>query len=264
MGDTVVVKPAILLLITALAGYAQTGAEPAQYEVASIKPNTSDDVRLAFRIEPDGTVAATGITLKRLMMTAFNVQGFRIVGGPGWVASRRWDLQAKHDGAIAPDQIRQMLRTLLEDRFQLRSHSEVRKMPVYELVVDGNGSKVPAAKDSDAKETVRVAGGSIRLTNATPATFASQLSYALGGPVINKTSLSGQFDFAIDWTPQPGEDGGPTTSGLPPGTEVQSAATADGPSIFTAIREQLGLRLKSGRGPVEVVVIDEVQMPSVN
>ena len=257
------VKPA-LLLITALAGYGQTVPGPAQYEVASIKPNTSDDVRLAFRIEPDGTLSAMGITLKRLMMTAFNVQGFRIVGGPGWVASSRWDVQAKRDGGTSPDQIRQMLRALLEERFQLRSHSETRKMPVYELVVDGKGPKVPAAKDSAAKKTVQVATGSIRLTNATPATFASQLSYALGAPVINKTSLSGQFDFAIDWTPQPGEDGGPTTSGLPPATEERSALITDGPSIFTAIREQLGLHLKSGRGPVEVVVIDDVQMPSVN
>src|SRR5579863_10370449 len=115
--------------MTALAGFGQQGAEAPQYEVASIKPNTSDDVRVAFRIEPDGTVAATGITLKRLMMTAFNVQGFRIVGGPGWVASRRWDVQAKHNGAT--DQIRQMLRGLLEDRFQLRAHSEIRNMPVY-------------------------------------------------------------------------------------------------------------------------------------
>jgi uncharacterized protein (TIGR03435 family) len=262
--DTVVVKLAILLLVSALAGYGQTVAEPAQYEVASIKPNTSDDVRVAFRIESDGAVAATGITLKRLMMTAFNVQGFRIVGGPGWVASRRWDLQAKHDSPIAPNQIRTMLRALLEERFQLRSHSEIRTMPVYELVVDRKGSKVPRPKGREAKETVQVAAGSIRLTNATSATFASQLSYALGAPVINKTSLSGQFDFAIDWTPTPGEDGGPTTSGLPPGTREQSAATADGPSIFTSVREQLGLRLKSGRGPVEVVVIDDVEMPGVN
>ena len=142
------VQPAILLLMTTLGAYGQAAAELPRYEVASIKPNTSDDLRVAFRIEPDGTLAATGITLKRLMMTAFNVQGFRIVGGPGWVAARRWDVQAKRDGATSPDQIRQMLRTLLEERFQLRSHSETRKMPVYELVVDGKGSKVPAAKDS--------------------------------------------------------------------------------------------------------------------
>src|ERR1700704_1835659 len=128
-------KPAIALLITTFAGYGQPSVETPKYEVSSIKPNTDNDFRFAFRIEPSGPLAATGITLKRLMMTAYNVQGFRIVGAPDWVASRRWDLQAKPDGVASPDQVRQMLRILLEERFQLHSHSERRKMPVYELAV---------------------------------------------------------------------------------------------------------------------------------
>jgi len=86
----------------------------------------------------------------------------------------------------------------------------------------------------------------------------------LGRPVIDKTSLSGEFDFALKWTPEPGEDGGPTTAGLPPGTRDQPASTPEGTSIFTAIAEQLGLRLKSGRGPVQMIVIDDVQMPTAN
>ena len=257
-------RPAILLLITTLVSNGQPATEPPKYEVASIRPNTGNDVRFAFRIEPDGTLAASGITLKRLMMTAYNVQGFRIVGEPGWVASRRWDVQAKPNRPASPDQIRPMLRNLLEDRFQLHSHSEKRNIPVYELVVDRRGSKVPAAKDTENMPIVQAATGSIELTNATSATFASQLSYALAQPVIDKTGLSGNFDFAIRWTPEPGEDGGPTTAGLPPGIREQPATTQDGPSIFTAIREQLGLRLKSSRGAVEVVVIDDVQLPTAN
>jgi bla regulator protein blaR1 len=257
-------RPAILLLVTTLAGYGQRGTEPPKYEVASIKPNMDNDFRYTFRIEPDGTLAATGITLKRLMMTAYNVQGFRIVGGPGWVDSRRWDVQARPNRAASSDQIRPMLRALLEDRFQLHSHSETRNMPVYELVVDRKGAKIPTAKDTETRPTVRVTTGSIELTKATSATFASQLSYALSQPVIDKTSLSGTFDFAIEWTPEPREDGGPTTAGLPPGTPEPPASTLDGPSIFTAIREQLGLRLQSGRGPVEAVVIDDLQMPTSN
>lgn len=257
-------RPAVLLLMTALVSYGQRGAEPPQYEVASIKPNADDDFRFAFRFERDGTLYATGITLKRLMMTAYNLQGFRFIGGPGWVDAKRWDVQARPGRAASDGQIRHMLRTLLEDRFQLHTHSETRKVPVYELVVDRNGSKVPTVKDAKAKPIVRVATGSIELTNNTSATFASQLSYALAQPVIDKTGLSGNFDFAIRWTPEPGEDGGPTTAGLPPGTPATPSSTQDGPSIFTAIREQLGLRLKSARGPVEVVVIDGVQMPTAN
>jgi hypothetical protein len=224
-------RPAVLLLMTALVGYGQRGTEPPQYEVASIKPSTDDDFRFAFRIERDGTLYATGITLKRLMMTAYNVQGFRFIGGPGWVDAKRWDVQARPGRAAADGQIRPMLRTLLEDRFQLHAHSETRKMPVYELVVDRNGSKVPTVKDDKAKPIVRVATGAIELTNNTSATFASQ---------------------------------GSTTAGLPPGTPATPSSTQDGPSIFAAIREQLGLRLKSARGPVEVFVIDGVQMPTAN
>jgi uncharacterized protein (TIGR03435 family) len=257
-------KPATVLLMTTLVGYGQSGVEPPKYEVASIKPNTDNDFRFAFRIEPSGRLAATGITLKRLMMTAYNVQDFRIVGGPDWVVSRRWDVQAKPDRVVSPDQIRPMLRALLENRFQLRSHSEKRQLPVYELSVDRKGSKVQRVKDSETKADVRVGAGLIQLTKATAATFASQLSYALGRPVIDKTSLSGEFDFALEWTPEPGEDGGPATAGLPPGASDQPASTSDGPSIFTAIPEQLGLRLRSGRGPVEVIVIDDVRMPTAN
>jgi uncharacterized protein (TIGR03435 family) len=257
-------KTAVLLLIATAAGYGQPAREPPKYEVASIKPNVDGDFRFAFRIEPDGTLAATGITLKRLMMTAYNLQGFRLVGGPDWVASRRWDVQAKPNRPAAPEQVRQMLRTLLEDRFQLHSHSERRQMRVYELAVDRKGSKLLRVKNGEAETVVRVATGSMQLTRTTTATFASQLSYALGQPVVDKTGLSGEFDFALEWTPEPGEDGGPGTAGLPPGSQGQPGSTADGPSIFTAIREQLGLRLRSARGLVEVVVIDGVRMAAGN
>ena len=251
-------KPAIVLFLTTVAGFGQ----PPQYDVASIKPNLDSDARMAFRIEPDGRLSATGITLKRLMMTAYNVQGFRILGGPDWVVSKRWDVQAKPDRKAAPDQIRPMLRALLESRFQLHSHSEKRQQPVYELVVDPKGSKVRTS--AETKPDVRVGAGSMKLTKATSATFASQLSYALARPVLDKTGLSGDFDFAIEWTPEPGEDGGPTTAGLSPGAMDRPASTPDGPSIFTALTEQLGLRLKPARAPVEVIVIDSAQMPTAN
>ncbi len=245
-------KPAILLLISALAGYAET-ARPPRYEVSSVRPN-NDVGAFRFRIEPDGTLAAEGITLKRLMMTAWNVQDFRIVGGPDWVSSRRWDVQAKPERAAASgDDIHQMLRTMLEDRFQLRARPESRNLQLYEMVVDGKGSKVPRPKDPEAKPTVEGAAGFIQFTRATSATFASQISYSVQRPVIDRTGLSGEFDFTLRWAPQP-ED-------RPP---AKPAAAPDGPDIFTAIREQLGLRLMPGRGPVEVVVIDSDALPTAN
>lgn len=245
----------------------QPGApQPPKYEVTSIRPNAGGGFSFTFHMEPNGTLIATGITLKRLMMTGYRHQGYRIVGGPAWVDSQRWDVQAKSgfSRAVSGDQSSQMLRTMLAVRFQIHTHSETRNLPVYELGVDRKGSKLRSVDGSKTKEDIQTGNGSIRFTKATVATFASQLGYALGRPVINKTGLTGEFSFALDWTPAPGEDGGPTTSGLPPETPEQPPPTTDGPSIFTAITEQLGLRLQSGRGPIEVLVIDQAEKPDAN
>jgi uncharacterized protein (TIGR03435 family) len=251
-----------LILINSV-GFGQSMAPP-KYEVSSIKPTAGSDDRHAFRIESDGTLYATGITLRRLMMTGYDLQGFRFIGGPGWLAAKRWDVQAKPSRPASDKETRPMLRALLEDRFQLKDHSETRNMPVYELTVASRGSKLQRVQDGNFTQDIRIGNGAIRFTKATVATFASQLTYALARPVIDKTGITGEFNIALEWTPVPGEDGGPTTSGLPPGTPEQAASILDGPSIFTAIEEQLGLRLKPGRGPVEVVVIDSVRMPAAN
>lgn len=258
-------KFAIFLLVTSAVSSGQApGTAPPRYEVASIKATTDGDPRTTFRIEPGGAVIAGGLTLRRLLMTAYNVQGFRIIGGPDWLSSRCWELQAKPDRAASPVEVRPMLRALLEERFRLHTHAETRKLPVYTLAADRKGSKVPTTKDATARPTIQTSPGSIRMTNAASATFAGQLSYALGRPVIDHSNLTGFLDFSLLWAPEPGEDGGPDTAGLPPGSAEQVASTLDGPSIFTAIRDQLGLRLKAERGPVQVVIIDAVQLPIGN
>jgi len=257
--------PVLLTLFFAamrLLGQAQPDPKAPAFDVASIKPTSDDDLRFVFHIEPDGTVSASGITLKRLLMTASNVQGFRIVGGPDWVAAKRWNVQAKHTGMASLDAIRSMLRGLCEERFQLHTRGETQSLPVYELVVDRKGLVIPRPREPNATTTVRAVPGSLRLTNATSATFASQLSYSVARPVIDKTNLRGTFDFALEWTPIPGEDGGPTTAGLPPAEGEATPTTLGGASIFTAIREQLGLRLNPARGPVDVLVIDHVERPT--
>jgi uncharacterized protein (TIGR03435 family) len=254
-------KSAILCVTLLAAVGGQRNAIPPRYEVASIKLNDDSNARLAFRIDGNGNLAATAITLKRLLMTAYNVQGFRIVGGPHWIDSSRWDIRATHDGAASAEESRLMLRALLADRFQLRTHDDSRREPVYELVADRKATRVPATRDANAKPLVRVGPGLVELTNATAATFASQLSYAVARPVIDRTQLSGLFDFRLEWTPEPGEDGGPTTAGLPATVDVPRPAP-NGPSIFTALREQLGLRLNGTHGPVDVVVVDHVELPA--
>jgi uncharacterized protein (TIGR03435 family) len=245
-----------------LLGQTQSNQNLAAFEVAAVKPTDLNDSAFTFRIEPDGTTAASGITLKRLLMTAYNVQGFRVVGGPSWIDSERWDIHAKHDGKVSIDQIRQMLVGLIADRFHLRAHRDTRTLRVYELVVERGGAKVAITKDSDVKPIVQVMPGYLQLTNATSGTFASQLSYAVGRPVSDKTHLVGTFDFILRWMPVAGEDGGPTTAGLPPGADETTSSHAGDASIFTAVREQLGLRLKSARGAADVVVIDHVERPT--
>jgi uncharacterized protein (TIGR03435 family) len=157
-----------------------------------------------------------------------------------------------------------MLRSLLEDRFQLRIHTETRNLPVYELTVGSKGPTLRKADSANVEPYIRTGNGFIRFTKATVGTFASQLSYAPARPVIDKTGISGDYSFDLRWAPAPGEDGGPATSGLPLGTPEPPVSNPDGPSVFTAIEEELGLHLRSARGQVEVVVIDGAQMPSAN
>jgi bla regulator protein blaR1 len=249
------------LTLSHSAGFGQS--EMPKYEVSSVKPNSDADFHYAFQIEPDGTLYAKGITLRRLMMSAYDVEGFRFVGGPRWASDMRWDVQAKPNRRATVSQIHPMIRALLEDRFQLRVHSESRNMPIYELAIGPRGSKLRAA-DSSIQLDIRTGNGFIRFNRATVGTFAHQLSYALARPVVDKTGIPGEFSFDLEWNPKSGEDGGPASSGLPAGTPEKPSPAPDGPSIFTAIEEQLGLHLKSGRGPGQVVVIDRAQMPSAN
>jgi len=159
-----------------------------------------------------------------------------------------------------------MLRTLLEDRFQLKVRRESKEMPVYELVVAKSGPKLTPHTGSDPKpeERMRIGSGSLRFQSAGPPNLAYQLSVQLGRTVIDKTGLTGRYDFTLEWAPEPGQ-GGPESIGLPPDPSLKfPPADPNRPSIFTAIQQQLGLRLDSGKGPVDMIVIDSVSKPTEN
>jgi hypothetical protein len=164
------------------------------------------------------------------IMFAYGVAGYRISGAPNWVGVERWDIEAKTDGVqerlpLAPSEA--LLRRLFEDRFQLRTRRETKKMPVYAL---------------------RIAG---------------QLTLYLDRPVLDRTAIQGDYDFTLKWTPAPNESS-PQAMGLAPRAEPQGPADSNGPSIFTALQEQLGLKLESTKGPVDILVIDRVERPSEN
>jgi uncharacterized protein (TIGR03435 family) len=248
--------------------------------VASIKPASPVLTRISIMTQPGGRFLAEGFTLKMLVGRAYNVPETRVLGAQGWMESDRYNIEARAEGGnMAPGQMGLMIQGLLEARFQLKAHLETRELPVYELVVARGGSKMKMSEDQTppvpAAPGVRGAGpagapprGAFNRGNgqllgtAVPLSFVvNALSGQLGRPVIDKTGLSELFDIDLKWTPgaeqAPGPFG-PERGGAPP------PLPADGPSIYTAIQEQLGLRLESARGPVEVVVIDRAEKPSEN
>jgi uncharacterized protein (TIGR03435 family) len=258
------------------------------FEVASVKANKSGDLRaLAPPPQPGGRYAVTNVPLDVLIALAYQpLQRYEIAGVPDWARSARFDIDAKAEGNPAPAQTWLMLQSLLAERFKLAVHREVRQLPVYALVMakdgqmgpqlrrhaddagcDGSGlppggppspdrSKPlpppPCGAWSGAPALGRLAGQRIMLD-----TFGRALSGQLGRMVIDQTGLSGAFDLTLDWTPQQPLAGSPAADA--------SAPTASSlPSIFTAVQEQLGLKLVPQTGPVSVLVIDHVEEPTDN
>jgi uncharacterized protein (TIGR03435 family) len=148
-----------------------------------------------------------------------------------------------------------MLRALMEDRFQLKVHKETKLLPGYALVVDKRGPKLH--RSTDAKPLTQSGKGSLIVKNVGMMWLVGSLSQKLGCVVTDNTGLTGEFDFSLKWTPDPGENSGVAVT-------PTSLLDSDGPSIFTALTEQLGLRLVSQRVPADVIVIDSVQQPSPN
>jgi bla regulator protein blaR1 len=237
--------------------FAQRQPKPA-FEVASIKPANPSD-KPGFLQTAPGRLNLSGVTVKMLIQKAWAISGYRIYGGPSWLDSTRYNIAAKAaDGAgnLTLDQMRPMLQTLLTDRFRLTLRREKKELPLYRLVVSKNGPKLRESAVSGAPRP-RMGMGQITDEKAGMDTLASQLGQQLGRFVVNQTGLNGDFDFHVEWTPDPSQNLGGESDTPPP-------AGADGPSIFTAIQQQLGLKLESAKGPVEVLVIDHVEKPSEN
>ena len=221
------------------------------------------------------------MTLKELVKIAWDLNygvEDQVVGGPSWVSTTRFDLDAKEDAALAADiaklpqhqrgvEIRAMLRDLITQRFQLRIHHETRPLPVYELLVARGGPKMlPAGNASEnsgdqpstaekPRRWIRFAGvGQLEGTRADMDTLVTVLSMQpeVGGRmVLDKTGLKGDYDFALKWTPDLS-------------TNATQAGSTAGPSLFTALQEELGLRLNSAKAPVDRIIIDSVSPPEPN
>jgi bla regulator protein blaR1 len=257
---------------------AQLPASPA-FEVASIKPNKSGDPNGSTNFQTGGRYTARNMAVRALIREAYRLQGFQIVGGPDWIASDRFDILAKAESDLpnSPDGPPQtmflMLRRLLAERFKLAVHNETRELPVYALVMARSDEKMgpqlrqPAIDCStfDFRNSptpppggfcggIQSGPGRFIGKGATMRQLALNLSPRVARIVIDKTGLNRAFDFDLEWTSLPVTSDAPATAGPAP---------ADlGPSIFTALQEQLGLKLDSQKGPVEVLVIDRVEHPT--
>jgi bla regulator protein BlaR1 len=250
-----------LMLAASLAprwiAFAQEPAKPS-FEVASVKPSDPSDKPGFLHADP-GRMNLNGVTVKMLIQQAWAISGYRIYGGPSWLDSTRYNIEAKAaDGAgnLTLDQMRPMLQTLLTDRFHLAVHRDEKELPMYRLVVSKNGSKLRESVVSGAPQS-RMSTGQITDEKADLNTLASQLGQQMGRFVLNQTGLKGFFDFHVEWTPDPGQNQGGESDTPPP-------AGVEGPSIFTALQDQLGLKLESSKGPVEVLVIDRAEKPDAN
>jgi uncharacterized protein (TIGR03435 family) len=244
-----------------------------QFEVASIKPSAPiamGMMRVGVEMLPGGRVSITGATVKFLMQQAYGVRDFQIIGGPGWIGSERYDIVAKPETASNGDETKKMMQSLLADRFKLQFHRETKELPTYALVVAKGGPKFKASEvqqDSDSSDKPRRGGmmrrgrGMIDAQGIPMDGLANQLSQTLARSVIDKTELKGDFDIKLEWTPEEGE------GGMMRGPEMRAEGHSDapaGPSLTTALQEQLGLKLESTKGPVEILTIDRVEKPSEN
>lgn len=243
----------ILVLLSAAISL---GAQPA-FEVASVKPADPANRGMSLDKLPGGRFVATNVSLRTLLKEAYGMRDFQIEGQPDWFDSQRWDVSAKSEKASSEEEMSEMLQSLLADRFKLKMHREERVLQVYVLTVGKNGPKVKEAQGGDSSIGVRIRGvGHVTGTKASMQQLTETLSDVrmngramLNRPVLDRTGLNGVYDFVLEWTPD-----------LAP---VDGAAPG-GPSIFTAVQDQLGLKLETQKAPVQIFIIDHAEKASAN
>lgn len=230
-------------------------AKPPDYDVVTVRINKSASGSVDTDVDND-TYAATNVTLKDLLEQAYDIREDLISGVPSALDSVRFDVRAK---IVDPDlaalrkltdpQRRAMLMPILIGRFHLKAHTVTRTLPVYDLTVLKGGPKFSPSPDQTSQdESTGVHNTAFTARNMPMAIFAKTLSHQLHRTVIDKTGLTGIYDLDLKWT----------------GDDVANPDPSAPPGFFTALEEQLGLKLKPGKGPVQTLVVDHVEMPSEN
>jgi uncharacterized protein (TIGR03435 family) len=235
------VKAAALALFCAITINAQTPA----FEAASIHLSAGDETggQLGY---PPGRFTVENCTLSFIIQEIYGLREFQLVGGPKWISNRNFDITAEAASPVGDDQLRLMAQTLLANRFHLRVHREMRPLPVYALIVGKNGPKLHASKGNGRGNIKTFANGSIGGNNVSLAFLAERLSSYADRPVIDKTGFTEPIAFTLQWAPD------------------ETPADTTHPSLYTAVQEQLGLKLKPEKDPIEVLVIDHIERPTPN
>jgi uncharacterized protein (TIGR03435 family) len=259
-----------------------------RFAVVSIKRNPSREplsmaAPMGVGYRPGGRLVAGNAPVTMLIQRAYSVQGFQVVGGPAWIQTDGYDIEAKPESNTDQKRMWLMLRTLLADRFKLTMHNETRNLPVYELQAVKGGPKLQAPRGGACSEVLtgppepgqqRPAppcgpgllksgtGLSMEGINVSMPAFAKMLSTLLGREVVDKTGFSGRFALHLEFAFDDALAGIPNPVG--PDASGQPGDPAARPSIGTALQEQLGLRLQASTGPLDVLVIDHVERPTEN
>jgi bla regulator protein blaR1 len=261
-------------------------AQGLKFEVASIKPSAPGAPGLMLTPMPlsSGEMRVSNITVKNLIMSAYNVRDFQVSGGPGWVNSERYDIVAKPERSANsenfPDdnrklsdnqrerlqeQLRLRTQALLADRFHLEIHHESKEQPIYVLTADKNGPKLPETREgTEGSGQLNIGRGQLVGRGVPLRILVDMLSIQLNRIVRDQTGLQSKYDIRLEWTPDPGLGVGPLNLPPAPGAATPPPSNPDAPSLFAALQEQLGLRLESQKGPVDMIVIDRIERPSEN
>lgn len=242
--------PALVLLVSTVAL-----AQAPQFEVASVKPSNADPRSSSGITTGHGRLTAQNVTLKRCIIGAYGIGPQQISGGPDWLDTDRFEIVAKAAEPVDDDAVLMtMLQSLLAERFHLTFHRETRSMQTYVLEVAKNGPKLEKSPGGEAATNSSNSNqrGVLEARNTSMDLFAKVLTRQMDLPVVNRTGLDGAFNFKLQWTPE-------NARGKPPeGTDTE------GPSIFSALQEQLGLRLHAQKSPLEILVIDHAERPGAN
>ena len=233
------------------------------YDIVVVKPNNGLTHHMSMNMD-ETTLRAENVSLKVLLVNAYGIREGLMFGLPGWAGSSRFDVTAKVSdpdmkalSKLSREQRQAMLAALLADRFHLKVHTEIKTLPVYEMVIAKGGPTLktsvvppPDADNSDplGYGKLDVNGTNITAAGVTLSDLAGNLSFPLDRTVLNKTGLTGRYDFQLRWT----ADG------------ASAGATDAPPDLFTAIQEQLGLKLQAAKGPVTTLVVDHVEQPTAN